>query len=989
MSASPSTIRQPALSRGDWQRLNRLLAQALDVDADARAGWLVSLPASERDLVPVLEQLLDRAESTEAMAATRAGPGLGPGALRQQDATGTAPVEEQPGTQIGPYKLLREIGRGGMGTVWLAERVDGVIQRQVALKLPRAEWTDRGLAERMARERIALAALNHPNIAQLYDAGWAADGRPYLALEYIEGEPIDAWCRTRQLATAERVRLFSDAVRAVSFAHAKLVIHRDVKPSNLLVTAEGRVKLLDFGIAKLLSEEEATADESALTRLSGRALTLSYAAPEQVLGQPISTAADTYSLGVMLYELLSGSRPYRPERDSRGALEEAIVNADPPAPSSVAADKAAARALRGDLDTIILKAMRKRPEQRYETAAAFADDLERWLERRPVRAQRGSKGYRLRRFLARHRLRVIGGAIAGAAALTVGGILLWQRQLAGEEAARAETVKSFVLAVIAQADPAASRETREADLTLLTTAESRLAGELGAHPALALELRLAIAQAYRNRGEFERARATLRGAIDEARKTLPADDLNLMRAVVRSADWQLNFDTSVMRELDATIERSRLLGRRGAQVLVEGLTARAALRHYMLNRMEDAQADVRAAYEIAVRHFGPGDPIVLAAAIDMINSQFRVGESLPVIEASYRAAMANPGLAPAHPKRIQIQSVYGMLLCISGRGREGLELLRAAESTARKHHGGSLPTEHALAALRVGLVVTGDARGALAAAKEALDLASAREPPGAFNPGGRARMLLYTAIAARRADDAWPLLHEAEARAMAREGDRASIATAIVNEHKIWLMNLAGDTAGAEDLAAHTIAIARPELVPPIVRNIRIGWSYALRMNGKAREAERLLVELPDPRLGDFDEDEDFLSESAAVKLAAGDAQAALDLADRALAAFRRVRLQVDPALSDLHVTRGQALLALKRPEEARDEFRISDEFWRGYDAASHWAAEASYWLARALIATGDAASGGPMLKAAKARLAKSPMPAHRRLASALEAASW
>jgi serine/threonine-protein kinase len=172
-------------------------------------------------------------------------------APRPEDTTGSAPVEEQPGTQIGPYRLLREIGRGGMGTVWLAERVDGVIQRQIALKLPRAEWTDRGLADRMARERSALASLNHPNIAQLYDAGWAADGRPYLALEYVEGEAIDAWCRRQQLTTADRVRLFVDAVRAVAFAHAKLVIHRDLKPSNVLVTTEGQIKLLDFGIAKL------------------------------------------------------------------------------------------------------------------------------------------------------------------------------------------------------------------------------------------------------------------------------------------------------------------------------------------------------------------------------------------------------------------------------------------------------------------------------------------------------------------------------------------------------------------------------------------------------------------------------------------------------------------------------------------------------------------------------------------------------------------
>ena len=295
-----------------------MLAQALEVDAEQRSAWITTLPETDRDLAPVLEQLLEHASTAEAMETSDAMPRLRSDALRQSTSAPTAPsIDDQPGEQVGPYRLLRVLGTGGMGTVWLAERPDRVIERQVALKLPRAEWTDRGLADRMARERTVLASLNHPNIAQLFDAGWASDGRPYLALEYVEGEPIDAWCRRKQLAPAARMRLFVDVVRAVAFAHAKLVIHRDLKPSNVLVTEEGRVKLLDFGIAKLLSTDAALTEETALTRFAGRALTLNYAAPEQVLGQPISTAADTYSLGVMLFELMSGERPYRVQRDSR------------------------------------------------------------------------------------------------------------------------------------------------------------------------------------------------------------------------------------------------------------------------------------------------------------------------------------------------------------------------------------------------------------------------------------------------------------------------------------------------------------------------------------------------------------------------------------------------------------------------------------------------------------------------------------------------
>ena len=267
-----------------------------------------------------------------------------------------------------------------------------------------------------------------------------------------------------------------------------------------------------------------------------------------------------------------------------------------------------------------------------------------------MHAQRSSGWYRIRRFVARHRFRVVAGAIAGIAVLAAGSVLLWQQHVAGEDAARADTVKQFVLSIIAQADPVASRETRDADLTLLTTAESRLARELGTNPSLALELRLAIAQAYRNRGEFDRTRATLRSAIDEARKTLPRDDLNLMRAWVRIADWQVIDHEEVMRELDATIDRARPLGRRGAQILVEGLTARAALRQQRKGLFDEGRADIREAHEVAVRFFGPGDPIALDAALQMTERGFSPSESLPVIEASYQSANANPDLDPAHPK---------------------------------------------------------------------------------------------------------------------------------------------------------------------------------------------------------------------------------------------------------------------------------------------------------------------------------------------------
>jgi len=296
-----------------------------------------------------------------------------------------------------------------MATVWLAERHDGLIHRPVALKLPRRSWRSAALRERLTRERDILAALTHPNIARLYDAGITADGQPYLALKYVEGRRLDEFVRDRSLDPRERVALFLQIADAVAYAHAQLVVHRDLKPSNILVTADGHVRLLDFGIAKLLEQGEAR--ETELTAQSGRALTPDYASPEQIAGMPIGTASDVYSLGVVLYELLTNQRPYRLTRDSRGALEEAILQVDPARPSDAADARATRAALRGDLDWIVLKAMAKERERRYVSAAELAADLRRFLRNEPVEASPPSTTYRIGKFVRRHRLAVGAGGL--------------------------------------------------------------------------------------------------------------------------------------------------------------------------------------------------------------------------------------------------------------------------------------------------------------------------------------------------------------------------------------------------------------------------------------------------------------------------------------------------------------------------------------------------------------------------------------------------
>ena len=328
------------VSAATWNALSQLLDEAFNLEPAARAVWLAELATTQPQLAPTVQRLL-AAEHEQRN-------GRFPGAIAAAGIAieGVPPTALAAGARVGPYRLKRELGAGGMADVWLAERADGAFTRDVALKLPMMNRLRRDLAERFARERDILARLEHPHIARLYDAGVSEDGLPYLAMEYVDGLPITQYCDAHKLDIAARLRLFAQVLDAVQFAHASLVIHRDLKPSNILVTASGEVRLLDFGIAKLLAENE-TAHETQLTQMAGRAMTPDYASPEQIKGESLTIATDVYSLGVVLYELLAGCRPYRLKVQSPAQLENAILAAEPSKPSSALTDEAAhARARR-------------------------------------------------------------------------------------------------------------------------------------------------------------------------------------------------------------------------------------------------------------------------------------------------------------------------------------------------------------------------------------------------------------------------------------------------------------------------------------------------------------------------------------------------------------------------------------------------------------------------------------------------------------------
>jgi eukaryotic-like serine/threonine-protein kinase len=403
------------LTPAEYQRISQLLDESIDLAPEERSRWLTELERRDPAAAALLRDLFATQGACQAA-----------GFLEEEQRVASdlgslaAPPAAMIGKQFGPYRVLSLLGHGGMGSVWLAERVDGLFTRRVALKLVHPALMDRVMTERVGREREILASLDHPNIARLFDAGFAEDGQPYLALEYVAGTPFTTYCDDRRLSIAARLELLRQVLSAVQYAHANLVIHRDLKPSNILVSEDGRAHLLDFGIAKLLTR--GVAKETELTQLGGRALTPDYAAPEQIAGAPVTTAADVYALGVMLYELLTGQRPYRPKRDSRGALEEAIMQDDPVTPSRLTPSEATAgardtsprklvNALRGDLDTIVTKALKKAPTERYATANALDEDIARYLQGEVVLAQPDSVSYRALKFARRHRVALAAASV--------------------------------------------------------------------------------------------------------------------------------------------------------------------------------------------------------------------------------------------------------------------------------------------------------------------------------------------------------------------------------------------------------------------------------------------------------------------------------------------------------------------------------------------------------------------------------------------------
>ena len=935
-----------------WSRVSPLLDDALDLPPQDHAAWLESLPSQHADLKGMLRELLERAAKGETGALLGTLPRLDTG---DATATGGAEATHAAGDIVGPYRLVRKLGVGGMGAVWLAERADGLHRRSVALKLPHGPFCD-DLAARFAREREILATLDHPHIARLYDAGVAADGQPYLALEHVDGQRIDLYCQERRLGVPARLRLFVQAARAVAHAHAQLVVHRDIKPSNLLVDAGGQVKLLDFGIAKLLADGRN--DRPELTQQGARVLTPGYASPEQIAGLPVGTRSDVYSLGVLLFELLTGARPYRLKRASRAALEDAILAAEAPRPSETVADPGLSRALRGDLDTIVLKALKKPVAERYASVDAMAEDIERHLSMRPVLAQPDSAWYRGRKFVVRNRV-AVGTAAALLLTIVVGaGAALWQARIAIAERQRAEAVKDFVAAIFREASPYEGSGSKELSaVDLLKQADKKLAAALAGQAGARIELSNMIGESLLALGDVPAAEPVIARAVAEGAQALVPTHAERLRSLLLQSQVQRfrGRPQQARADLDSVLPALRA---GGAPIDLATALAHRTLTAIDLGAYAEAEQFAREGVEVATARLGERDPQSVASAV-LLALAYRYTKKFDLArdsgERAVRLAIAVHGETPPHPRVIEARAVYARALADTGDLVRGTAMLEAAAADTRALLG---PKN-----LQAGILVQnlvdyrldlGELELADANAAEALVVISENVAPDSMSYALTLHTRAMAHLARRNATAA---LSEATRAAelldkLVGEGHEATLAARTTIALALMLEGRLDAAAQAIDAVAPKAgALAATSALPA---RVALARGTIARLRGDAAAALQQLQPLADsiePAPKRQRERMRAWVQIGLVQLDQGAPAHAIVSFERALKEFERLEARVTPARADALVGLGRAHLAQGHPALALPLLEQADLFWRGFDPASRSATTTADWLARAKAA--------------------------------------
>jgi serine/threonine-protein kinase len=687
-----------------WPRFSALLDEVIDLPDTARAGWLDGLHGEDALLREWLTRVLaaDPAFSTAALLRPA---GLGAG--------GEAFASE---VCVGPYRLIARLGEGGMGEVWRATRIDAGPQREVALKLPYPELLSGPYRQRFDRERDVLAALSHPHIAQLYDAGSSADGHPYLALELVEGQHINAACRDARATLERRIDLVLQVLDGLAYAHQRLIVHRDIKPSNVLVTPQGQAKLLDFGIAKLLGGD-ANAD-AALTQKLARLATPAYAAPEQITGAAITVATDLFSVGVLLFELCTGQRPFDRVPVAPDAAPAALASSRADAAAAGLGDaRGLARRLRGDLDGIIAQAIAWRPAARYSSAEAFAADLRRWQGGLPVRARRIGWAGRAAKFVRRNQLGVgLGGVLVLAVAGGTAGIA-WQAQRAEAEAARATAIKSYLLDLFQQGDLRSGRSI--ANMTakdLLDIGADRADTVFARDPGTEIELLPTLAEIFLSVSDTDRAKAVQLRAVDLARKHYGPTDGRTLEAILALVIIEQSIEDEDSAKAQLAPIRDAVLEKFGPNSLqwAKWLSARAMALTNTHGGRDEAIADDQQAIAIFERYF-PDDPHYAGAVEDLSDYQYDAEQcqaSMASLERARNILLAQHRFDPL--EQLQYWSGAGSRLACLGR-RQDADAMWALERNAAERQLGrqSMWYIHAVTGLAMDADLAGEPDRAL------------------------------------------------------------------------------------------------------------------------------------------------------------------------------------------------------------------------------------------------------------------------------------
>jgi serine/threonine-protein kinase len=777
-------------------QISAIVDAVIDDPPDARTARLDALCNSDAALRAIVDAILAQDVADETPFRSAVADAL--------SAAAHAAAADETGRRLGPYRLIREIGRGGMGAVYLAARDDREFEQQAAIKIVRGILAP-GRLQRFRAERQILASLVHPNVARLLDGGTTDDGVPYFVMEFVDGAPIDVFSRDRHLAVRERLTLFLQVCDAVSYAHRRLIVHRDLKPTNILVTADGTPKLLDFGIAKLIADEE----ESPTAALTIEPLlTPEYASPEQARGNVVTTATDVYSLGVLLFELLTGERPYRFASKRADEVTRVICEQQPPRPSSLAHG----RALKGDLDTIVLTALEKEPTRRYASADALGDDIRRHLAGEPVLVRPATFAYRASRFARRHR-RAVAAAAAGVLLLTGWGVTasIQARRVARERDA-ARQVTAFLVDLFASTDPA---ETRSKDVTareILDRGVERL-NDLDDRPDIKAQLLDAIGKVYRSLGARERATTLLTDALqlherlDGRDAPQTTDTINELAETMREAG---RLDTAEPLYREALTARERRFGRRSLEV-AQSLNNLALLMHAR-GHDKEAQPLFEEAVSIQREKLGPNNPkvaVTLGNLSLVARDQARYADAERLARQTLSIRLAT--LGDVHPYTANAYMALGQVLNMAGRSAEAVEPMTHAIELQRRIYGDDHPIVDSslnnLASLRQDL---GDLEAAEPLYREALTHQRRRL--------GRASEVAITAnnLASlleerRRFDEAEALYRDSLDIRRERLGPKhQSVARA---EHNLArLLTEEHRFADAEPLAASALALRRERL---------------------------------------------------------------------------------------------------------------------------------------------------------------------------------